>query len=341
MGADPGRRFFMDPVTHFTTGALGARALREVFTGRSIALLTITAALIPDIDNFIGLGNPELYLIHHRGITHSFLGGFTIAIALAGIFRLFSRSIPLRKGLVIAYACILCHIFLDLITSYGTQIFAPFDHNRYTLQCAFIVDPIFTLLLAGFWVLSLVSKKRGRNIAVAGLIVVLIYPLLNLGIRAGLERSLAKRLSGEGMACKRVELSPEVLAPFFWKVIVEEDSTYRMAGLRLLEPARPLNFLVFQKADLSLLNELGQRASFFRTFGWFAAYPVMQKSDTPSGSRVTFGDLRFYSTVAWLRDAMGSGRSPFALTAILDRNGKLTGYVYGRATGARLIQRVE
>ena len=78
----------MDPVTHIASGGLGGRALRDYFPGRSFTFYVIAAAMIPDIDNFVGIGNPELYLIHHRGITHSFLGGLVVACLLAGLFLL-------------------------------------------------------------------------------------------------------------------------------------------------------------------------------------------------------------------------------------------------------------
>lgn len=331
----------MDPITHLTTGGLGGRVLRGFFPGRAITLLTVTAALIPDIDNFIGIGNPELYLIHHRGITHSLTGGLGIALALAGLLRLFSRSIPFWKGVLVAYAGILVHIFLDLITSYGTQVFAPFTDSRHTVQCVFILDPILTVPLLALWIGSFVSRRRGRVLAVTGLCWVLVYPGINFAIRTVLENHLGSRLRAEGVAYDRLELSPEVLTPFFWKLILEDPSSYQMTGISLLEPERPLELERFQKADRALLSDLGERASYFRTFAWFAAYPVMQAEADGDRKRLIFGDLRFYSTSASVRRTLGQSASPFSLTALLDRGGRLIAYEYGRFGGTRLIHRVE
>jgi len=331
----------MDPVTHFASGALGGRALRDKFPGRAIAFLTIAAALLPDIDNFIGIGNPELYLIHHRGITHSFFGGLLLAAGLAGLVRVFSRGISFWSALLIAYACILVHIFLDLVTSYGTQVFAPFTNKRYAIGSVFIIDPILTLLLIGLWIGSRRSRKSSSSIAVIGLVLLALYPMANLAVKIGLENNLRDRLHRESVSYQRLELSPEILTPFLWRVVVEDELTYRMSDLRLWSPGKPLEFESFRKADRALLARLGERASFFTTFAWFAAYPVMETAAGKNGSRVVFGDLRFYSSINRTRSLNGENAGPFSLSAEIDRNGDLIGYVFGREAGVRVIQRVE
>lgn len=37
------------------------------------------------------------------------------------------------------------HIFLDLLTGYGTQIFWPFVRTPLAIDSIFIVDPLYTL----------------------------------------------------------------------------------------------------------------------------------------------------------------------------------------------------
>lgn len=331
----------MDPLTHLTSGGLGSRALRERFPGRTLPWIAVTAAVLPDIDNFVGFGNPERYMIYHRGITHSFAGGLLLAVLLAAAFSLFRRSVRFRHAALLAYAFILVHILLDLCTSYGTQVLSPFTNRRYTLNCLFIVDPIFLAALVSLWGIPRLWRRHARGFALAGLVVVLAYPLASLGIRLGLERYLDGRLRSQGLAYDRLDLSPEGLAPFYWKVILSDGPDYRIAGLELLRPSAPLRFEAFKKADPALMSRLGQHVSFFNTFAWFAAYPVMEAHETATGSRVTFGDLRFYSTLRFLQNAMGGRSSPFSLTAVLDSHKKLVGYEYGRGGGAALTQRVE
>ena len=71
----------MDPVTHLTSGALQGQLFRKSFGTRWIFLFCGIAALLPDADNLTGLFNPEFYLIHHRGITHSLAGAVLASAA--------------------------------------------------------------------------------------------------------------------------------------------------------------------------------------------------------------------------------------------------------------------
>ena len=125
----------MDPITHITSGALAGQAFRDRFPGRTGLGFCILAGWIPDMDNLIALtGDPEIYLLHHRGVTHSFLGGLALAALLVGAFRLFKKSFPLLRGFCVAYGCIALHIVLDLVTSYGTQIIAPLSDARFAIS---------------------------------------------------------------------------------------------------------------------------------------------------------------------------------------------------------------
>ena len=226
----------MDPVTHSAAGLLGGQAVRHWFGGRAILLFTLIAALIPDIDNFVGRGNPELYLIHHRGITHSLLGGLALALALALAFRAIFRRRPLWLLFVIAFGGIVGHIFLDLITAYGTQVFFPMNNERYTIECVFIIDPLFTITMIVFLVASFISGKHQRLIAVLGIAWTLAYHFANIMVRGAVTDRLESRLTRQGIGYEKVHLTPEFLTPFVWKAIVEDGPTYRLAQVRLFDP---------------------------------------------------------------------------------------------------------
>jgi inner membrane protein len=83
----------MDPVTHLAAGAIGAQAIRKSRRDRRLLVFCILAAWLPDIDNFIGFLGMEFYLVHHRGLTHSFIGGVLLAAVFVGMFKLFARSL--------------------------------------------------------------------------------------------------------------------------------------------------------------------------------------------------------------------------------------------------------
>ncbi len=205
----------MDPVTHITTGALGAQVVRRPYEGRFITLFSIIASWLPDIDNLAGIIGPEFYIIHHRGITHSIMGGFFLSSLLVVVFRLFIRSFPIAKGFIISYLLILVHIFLDLITLYGTQIFFPFTSRRYSRECVFIIDPFYTFLMVIIPYLSVQSKINKKKIAILGLVWVFLYPMANLGIKYTLQNSIEGDLKKKRIVFERVHVLSEVFTPFF------------------------------------------------------------------------------------------------------------------------------
>jgi hypothetical protein len=131
------------------------------------------------------------------------------------------------------------------------------------------------------------------------------------------------------------------LTPFFWKVIVEDADSYRVARLNMFKPKKLTPFELFQKADLNLMRKFGKRVSFFKTYEWFAVYPVMEKKETEDGSIVTFGDLRFYTNLKIIRQTFNRNNMEFSLTAVLDKQQEITGFIYHRPGRTTTIQYLE
>ncbi|MDY7001784.1 MAG: metal-dependent hydrolase, partial [Thermodesulfobacteriota bacterium] len=223
----------MDPITHLTSGALAGQALRGSIPSRLVLPFCALAAWIPDVDNLMGFG-PEAYLIHHRGVTHSIFGGLILALIMAGIFRLISKNFSFAKAFVIAYALILVHIYLDLITSFGTQILAPFSRTRFALSSVFILDPFLTLPGLLIFVLSLFLKVRRRQAAVLGLAFMLIYPLAGLGVKHVVKTSLADRLARENISYEKLDVTTALFSPFYWKVVLDDGQSLGMATISLV-----------------------------------------------------------------------------------------------------------
>ncbi len=324
----------MDPLTHLTTGALAARGLpaesRRV-PGRSRELLTVAllAAVLPDIDNFAGFVNPEFYLIHHRGITHSLTGGVFLALIFAAAVRRLRPGLSLNFLFPFSAVLIGGHIFLDLITSYGTQIFAPFSRERFTVNCVFIIDPIFLGLLVSFllWAVAGRSTKAAR----AGLLLLIVYPACTFAVREVLTERLKGELMNRSVPFKNVVLSPEAFSPFVWKGIAESEADYTLYRVRLFGPVIEAEFGRYRRADPALLEEFGRDESTFRTWAWFAAYPFMDsKPASDGGKKIRFGDLRFESTWGFVRERWNGDQRPFSLTAHLDPSGRLRAWQYAR-----------
>ena len=158
----------MDTITHGIVGALAGKALfagcdvpagsgksdsshaLSSPTARAAIVACTLGAMFPDIDIFAGpLAHQPLAIIEwHRNITHSavMLPVWALLLASASIplTRLVKWKPPPFLTLFVIYAAgIATHIFLDLVTNFGTMVWSPLRYSRPAWDWIFIVD--FTL----------------------------------------------------------------------------------------------------------------------------------------------------------------------------------------------------
>jgi membrane-bound metal-dependent hydrolase YbcI (DUF457 family) len=156
----------MDTITHGIVGALigkgffaaessAVRSWRELptTTARSAICAATLGAIFPDIDTLAGpiAGNSLAIMTWHRGITHSLVLLPVWAIVLAVSSRWLTGRLrwpaPTLPVLFLIYTVGLgSHIFLDLITSFGTMIWSPINYARAAWDWLFIVDLTLTSL---------------------------------------------------------------------------------------------------------------------------------------------------------------------------------------------------
>jgi membrane-bound metal-dependent hydrolase YbcI (DUF457 family) len=186
----------MDTITHGIAGALIGKALckgDDLFTsrpmnrGRIITWSLMLGAIFPDADTLRDMfsHNDLLMITWHRSITHSLVLLPVWALLLAALTRWLARlcewESPSFASLAGIYAVgILSHIFLDLVTTFGTMIWSPVEWSRPAWDLIFIIDFSFTGILlipqALAWVFSKPEKVRLRAVGV--LLIFLPTPLL-------------------------------------------------------------------------------------------------------------------------------------------------------------------
>ena len=169
----------MEPVTHFLTGAVLARAGFNRKAAYATLAMTL-AAETPDLDTLWAAGGPVAALQHHRGITHTFIGLPFEGLVVIGAVWLVHRwrvrraaakaapttvplaptdqpvarplpAAPVRWGLLYGFVLIalLSHLLLDWTNNYGLRPFFPFDRHWYAGSIVFIFEPVlFVVLLA-------------------------------------------------------------------------------------------------------------------------------------------------------------------------------------------------
>ena len=156
----------MDTITHGIIGALIGKAFfadnspavkswREApkTAGRAAICASTLGAVFPDIDTLAGpiAHNSLAIMTWHRGITHSILLLPAWAIGLALLTRWLCahsrwRAPELPVLFLIYVLGLSSHVFLDLITSFGTMILSPINYARFAWDWLFIIDLSLTSL---------------------------------------------------------------------------------------------------------------------------------------------------------------------------------------------------
>lgn len=313
----------MDTLTHALSGALVGRAAAprdaSAVSARDCVALGFLAAAFPDTDAILTLWSPLAYLYHHRGATHSLLLLPLWALSIGWLWsRLRRNRSGFRTYTLVTGLAIFAHILGDLITSFGTMIFAPLSDARIELGTTFIIDLWFSgIIIAGL--LAAWALQRSRVPAVLGLAVLAGYVgfqwvQLQRAERFGHEYAAALGLNGA-----QVKALPRPVSPFNWMVVVIGPEHYHYATVNLVrrEPrvvapedgwvarldapylplaqARWVSMPRFGEGDRALVDEAWAHPE-FAFFRWFASLPLVDRIEQVNPSTcVWFRDLRFYA----------------------------------------------
>ena len=126
----------------------------------------------------IGFVGPVEYLLTHRGVTHSVLLLPLWALLYSWILAKVLRE-PNRGGKAgwralygVTALVLAAHIAGDLITSFGTIIFAPLSDWRAGIGTTFIIDLWFSgIIVAGLLASALLRKSRVPAVVAASVLI--------------------------------------------------------------------------------------------------------------------------------------------------------------------------
>lgn len=313
----------MDPLTHALSGALlaraTARATPDALPLRRQVAAGFAAALFPDADLVLRLAGTIHYLNWHQGPTHSLLLWPLWGLLLAQLFARLDRGRRWQAYYPVACLGIAIHIAGDLLTAYGTMLFAPLSSARFALPLAFVIDPRLTAII-GLGLLGARVAPHGRAVAGAALVLLAAYlGFLHLQREQALAIGEAYRAALPGGGAAQLSALPQPLAAN-WLVVVRAADGYHIARVRLrgalpasvaaLLPGR-LRALdaAFRPPDAAQWRWLAQfgeepgdaalareawRQPAFAPFRRFAALPLLDRVERGAGSECAwFMDLRF------------------------------------------------
>jgi inner membrane protein len=310
----------MDTLTHALSGALLARAT----VPRSARISAparmgagFMACAFPDVDVVLSYVSPVTYLTLHRGVTHSIFLLPVWALLLAWLFARFDRGKSWRDYFGVCVLALSAHIVGDLITSFGTMIYAPVSDVRVAWNTTFIIDLWFSGIIVTGLVASLLWR-RSRAPAVAGLFALAGYVGLQVVQRDRAIEFAQRYAESRSLIDADTSTIPRPVSPFNWTVMVSENDRYHIANVNLVREKKTATpaagfiarldalYAPLDQAQWTTVHKYGSdpdrrglaadvlanpKLGFYR---WFAKYPALYRIDKSSEAAcVWFEDLRF------------------------------------------------
>ena len=282
----------MDPFTHsLTAGVLARSGIRQRIGGEATVALVL-ASIFPDIDVFSRFWGVSAAIRNHRGLTHSFLVAPLFALFIAFMVYKFGSYKRLWNLFGLCMMGMYIHIFFDLCTSYGTQIFAPVTDRMYSLDFIVIIDFYFSSILLVGLVGSLLFRKKAQWIAGIGLCCLAGYILLGATNHSLALRKMKGVMAEEGMSFIKASAFPQFLSPFRWRGVVESsEAYYRSAPFTI--GSEDIEFVKYEKIATNRYIELTYQLEEVEAFQWFAQYPLTLYWQEDDRHIVRLVDLRF------------------------------------------------
>lgn len=309
----------MDNLCHsLLGGALGAAGLARR-TPLGMPTL-IVANNLPDVDVAV-FATDTLAMSFRRGWTHGVLAQATLPIALTAIVvaadRLFRRNAAERvkpgQVLLLSYIGVLCHVFLDLLNSYGVRLLMPFSNRWFYGDALYIVDPIMYAALGAGWLLAVRppphdattaswGPRLGPRPARIGLAVAAVYIAVMLASNTIARREVRQGLVRAGRpADTRFMVTPVFVNPLRREVVIDVGDRYEK-GFLWFEPwphFRPAGYGVNRGFDLpEASHALGLPRA--RAFLRWSRFPFLQVNQDG----------------LWLNDYRYSSAGPYGWSAV-------------------------
>lgn len=303
----------MDTVTQALLGATIAQTGFSQKLGRRAIGWGALGGVIPDLDLLatLPMGTWGEFL-YHRGITHSLGFGLIVGPLLGWVVWLhyakkqqkradLSTPFPpgdrkmLKRWIGLFVLVLFTHPLLDLFTTYGTQLLAPFSNRRFALDAVPIVDPAYSLLLIGALLIGS-GKRRKPLIGIsAGMVTLLLstlYLFYGLSLNREAERMASQQLAEEGIVDAKIRVHPTLLQVYLRRVVVWRPNEIRVGYLSLWRP-HPIIWEIDTPPQHRLIEQFYQTKE-AKILIWFARGEVAPHLiEDEKGAIVELDDIRY------------------------------------------------
>ena len=241
----------MDSLTQIVLGAAVGEATLGKKAGNKALLWGAIAGTIPDLDVIARFYTDTITATEmHRGFSHSILFSILAAPLFGWLVHKIHRKLDVgwKDWGWLFFWGLFTHPLLDAFTTWGTQLFWPWDW-RLAFNSIFVVDPLYTLpfLVCVIWVLfkkrGSLSRKRINNV---GLYISTCYLVLTLALKFFAHRQFTQALDDQGISYTHISSRPAPLNTILWNANVDTEDAYLIGDYSFFD-SQPIRFKQYPK----------------------------------------------------------------------------------------------
>lgn len=280
----------MDSLTQIVLGAAVGEAVLGRKIGNRAMLYGAIAGTIPDFDVLASHVTDTVSALEiHRGFTHSIFFSVVFAPFFAWLVTRYDTHKSIKDWSWLFFWAFITHPILDAHTTWGTQLFWPFD-LRLAFKTIFVIDPLYTLPFLMCVILAMLqhrSSKKRRFYNRLGLILSTTYLGLTLVFKGMAYTQFEKALKEQGIAYRELETKPSALNSILWCANVETENAY-LIGYYSFFDSQPITFVSYSK-NHDALGELKHSEKIQRMIAISKGWYTISKKE----GQLYFNDLRF------------------------------------------------
>ncbi|MGM0634549.1 MAG: metal-dependent hydrolase [Bacteroidota bacterium] len=280
----------MDSLTQIVLGAAVGEAALGKKVGNKAALYGAIAGTIPDLDVLSSHFVDTVTAIEwHRSFTHSLLFAVIFGPTFGYLISLYEKKASWKQWSWLMFLGFFTHALLDAFTTWGTQLFWPFD-IKIAFKSVFVIDPLYTIPFLFFLIWALLLPKKSpkrRKLNWLGIGCSSAYLILGLIFKQIGVYQFEKALKENQITYSSLQVRPAPFTTLLWSANVETEHSFLVADYSFFD-RQPIQFKAFKK-NHHLLGDLKFEDKVERLIAISESWYTISKID----DMLIFNDLRF------------------------------------------------
>lgn len=280
----------MDSLTQIVLGAAVGEAVLGRKVGNKAMLCGAIAGTIPDLDVLASHFTDTVSALEiHRGFTHSIVFSVVFAPIFGWIVSRYEKYKNVKGWSWLFFWAFITHPMLDAHTTWGTQLFWPFD-LRLAFKTIFVVDPLYTLPFLVCLTLAMFQDRTSRKRQLYnrwGLILSSAYLLITVFLKGLAYVKFENALLSHKTNYTDIDTRPAPLTTLLWTANVDTENAY-LVGYYSFFDRKPIAFYRYEKHHEylgDLKNDEKVKRMIHISKDWYTI--------TKTNDKLYFNDLRF------------------------------------------------